>query len=158
MTKKINRKYVIEVDDEDRSIKITDNEGKEFILKSVALFGADAETKECYIQMFGASADAAWAYGRGFVISHSPEGGRELKNFYKQCAAHICFAIDPMSFKNTVGAEEVLNKWESQDQTKWALWDTEDVLIDKEKSEKRAKKLLEAVKTPNKDEDSEKWN
>jgi len=65
--------------------------------------------------------------------------GTALNSFYKQCAAHICQIIDPNAFKNEVSADGITNKWECQDQSKWFGWDSEDVLIDKQKAEEKKK-------------------
>ena len=130
-------KITIEIDEEHNTITIF-TDGKEYIFESVALFAGDAEHKEIFIKMFGASADAAWSYAQGFMLAQK-QIGSALSNFYKQCAAHICQAIDPKAFKNEVSADSMLNKWESTDQTKWAGWDSEDVLIDKQIAENKKK-------------------
>ena len=136
-------KLTITIDEETKQVSITHEHDGEttqtFLVESLALFGGNAQTQELFIQMYGASADAAWAYGRGFVQAHSPGGGKCLKNFYKQCACHVAQAIDPVAFKNEVAADALLNKWECQDQSKWFGWDTEDVLEDKQKSEHACK-------------------
>jgi hypothetical protein len=128
----------VEIDEEGRTITVRHG-GQEYLLQSLALFGGDAKSQEIFIKMFGASADAAWAYAQGYRIAHSEEGGPALKSFYKQCAAHVCKIIDPNAFKNEIEAEELLNKWECADQTKWAGWDTEDVLADKQLNEDKKK-------------------
>jgi hypothetical protein len=127
----------IDIDEENGVVTILSG-GKEYIFESIALFAGDAQHKEMLIQMFGSSADAAWTYAQGFVMAQQKQGSA-MNNFYKQCAAHICQAIDPVAFKNEVQADELLNKWECQDQCKWAGWDTEDVLVDKQKSEDKKK-------------------
>lgn len=127
----------IEVDQENNTVTIKSN-GKEHIFESIALFAGDAKHKEVFIQMFGASADAAWTYAQGFIMAQEDKRS-SLCSFYKQCACHIAQAIDPMAFKNEVEADALLNKWECTDQTKWAGWDSEDVLIDKQKSEDKKK-------------------
>jgi hypothetical protein len=130
------RTIIIEISEDERTIIVTNSDGEMFKLESLALFGGDARKQEFFIQMYGASADAAWSYGQGFRIAMA-EGSEmtALKNFYKQSAAHCCMAIDPDTFRQEAGAEEIINKWTSDDQTKWALWDTEDVLEDKQKHE-----------------------
>lgn len=161
---KKTHKLVIEVDEDSKTISITTETGERFFLESLVVFGGNAVSRELFIRMHGSGADAAWAYGRGFVMAHSEGGGREMKNFYKQCAAHVCHAIDPHAFQQEVGADEVLNKWECQDQSKWALWDTEDVLRDKAKAETRKKlKVLgptDIIERFDKDEEDDptKWN
>ena len=139
----------IVIDDQTQTIHVyTSEQGvegsmQEVLLESIAIFGGDARNKELFIKMFGASADAAWAFGQGFKIAHSPEGGKGLKNFYKQAAAHVCQIIDPNAFQREVTANEVMNMWEEKDQSKWFGQDTEDVLEDKQVSEGRAKKKWE---------------
>ena len=128
----------IEIDEQTKQIRVVHN-GESYLLQSLAIFGGDAKNQEVFIKMFGASADAAWAYAQGYRIAHSAEGGPALNSFYKQCAAHICKIIDPNAFQNEITAEEAVNKWECPDQTKWAGWDTEDVLADKQKSEEKKK-------------------
>jgi hypothetical protein len=129
------RTLIIEVDEASQTATITDEKGVVRFFESVALFAADALNNEVFIQMYGASADAAWAFGRGFAISRGPEGGKELRNFYKQSVAHVCQIIDPHAFQQTLDSGEAENKWESKDSSKWGRWDSEDVLEDKQKSE-----------------------
>lgn len=133
----MSKKIVLEIDEENKTITVMiDN--KEYTFESIVLFAGDAKNKEVFIQMFGASADAAWSYAQGYIMAQENKGS-SLCNFYKQCACHIAQAIDPVAFKNEIEADALLNKWECQDQTKWAGWDTEDVLIDKQKSEDKKK-------------------
>lgn len=131
---------LIRIDEQNKTIEVETEEGQTIFLQSLALFGGDAANKEVYIKLMGASADAAWAYGQGFKIAHGATGGKSLKNFYKQCAAHVCNIIDPNAFRQEAGALETLNRWECQDQTKWAGWDSEDVLADKELAESKRRR------------------
>lgn len=139
----MKRTLTVEIDEEAQIIKVTDiEEGKPsatYLLEGVMVMGADARINELFLQMYGSSSDTAWAFGQTYRRSRTKEAGHALKNFFKQAVAHICMAIDPNAFRNEVGAEEVLNKWECQDQSKWFGWDTEDVLEDKQKSEQAAK-------------------
>lgn len=153
----MKRTLTIEIDDVAQAISVTDAEEgqppKTYLLEGVGVFGADATHNELFIQMHGASADTAWAFGQAYRRSRMQEAGRGLKNFFKQAVAHICMAIDPNAFRNEAGAEELLNKWECQDQTKWSGWDTEDVLADKQESErKRSKCACQSKK------DDPSWN
>jgi tRNA A37 N6-isopentenylltransferase MiaA len=134
-----HHEIVIVVDKTARSLVLKHN-GKEYKLQSLALFGGDAKTQEIFVQMYGSSADAAWSFAQAWRIAMSEEGGPSLRSFFKQCAAHICKILNPDEYKRTVQAEELLNKWESTDQTKWGSWDTEDVLIDKQLSEEAKKR------------------
>ena len=129
----------IEIDEETKTLKITHN-GQTFELQSLAIFGGDAQNQEIFIKLFGSSADAAWAYAQGFRIANSVEGGKALKNFYKQSAAHICQIIDPNAYENEITANEALNRWECDDQTRWFDMDSEDVLDDKQISENNKKR------------------
>ena len=86
----------IEVDS-DTKVIIIKCDGKEYVFESVALFAGDAEHKEIFIKMFGASADAAWAYAQGYRMAQD-KPGTAFNSFYKQCAAHICQMIDPNAF------------------------------------------------------------
>ena len=128
----------IEIDEETHTITVT-QDGKVYHLQSLALFGGDAVHQEIFIKLFGSSADAAWSYAQGFRIAHADEGGKALENFYKQCSAHICMAIDPAAFHNEISADALVNRWESKDQSKWFGMDSEDVLIDKQISEDNKK-------------------
>jgi len=130
-------KIIIEIDQDTKIVTIK-CDGKEYIFESVALFAGDAVHKEIFIKMFGTSADAAWSYAQGYKMARG-KPGTAFNSFYKQCAAHICQIIDPNIFKNEVDAENLLNKWECTDQSKWFGWDSEDVLIDKQKSENKKK-------------------
>lgn len=155
------RTLKVEIDEQAKMVHVTEYEDgvevNSYLLESFAAFGGDARNKELFIRMFGASADAAWAYGQGFMISRSPSGGKALKNFYKQSAAHMCQIIDPNAFRNEVGAEEVLNRWEDPDQQHWFGQDTEDVLEDKQKSEARKKAIANMI-APDAPADPKKWN
>ena len=137
--KKLN--LTIEVDRENNFICVKTSEGEEFILQSLALFGGDAQANKAFVQMYGASADAAWSFGQGFKMSRQEGAGKGIKNFFKQVVAHVCRILDPNQFRQEVGGEEMVNKWESTDQSKWGGWDSEDVLIDKAISEAKKKKI-----------------
>jgi len=127
------------VDEEAQTVRV-EQDGKTIDLESIAVFGGDARSQEVFIKMFGASADAAWAFGQGFRISRSLDGGKGLKNFYRQSVAHCCQIVDPDAFRNEVGAEEIINRWESKRQEDWFAMDSEDVLDDKQISEGRKPK------------------
>jgi hypothetical protein len=130
-------RLIIDINPEDSTITITDEEGTQVKLESLALFGGDAVNNVVFIKMVGASADAAWAYGQGYKLAHETGGGPALRSFYRQCAAHVCQIIDPDAFKQYALEDEIVNKWECKDQSKWGGWDSEDVLEDKQKSEKK---------------------
>jgi len=113
MGKKI--KIVIEVDPNAREITVKDDAGNERPVKSIVVFGGDAEQGIFYLFGWGASADAAWAYKEGFV--HASEcDDAHLKNFYKQCACHLVQCLCPETFRREVEAEELQNQWECEDQ------------------------------------------
>jgi hypothetical protein len=123
----LKRTLTVEIDDAAQTVKVTDTEeGKppqNYLLVGVAIMGADARNNELFIQMYGSSSDMAWAFGQAYRRSRTQEAGQALKNFFKQAVAHICMAIDPNAFKNEVGAGELLNKWEYQDQSKGSEWE-----------------------------------
>lgn len=151
----------IEIDAEAKTIEVKHEEDgviNTVFLESLALFGGNAKTKEFFMKLFGASSDMAWAYGQGFRIAHSPEGGPGLINFYKQCAAHLCNAIDPLAFQNEIGAAEAMNMWEDPDQSRWFGQDSEDVLADKEKSEAKRKAEARTAAPDDPPADPKKWN
>lgn len=135
----IKLKLEIEIDEESNMVKVTTSEGETYYLKSLNCFGGDAERKEVFIRQYGSSADSAWAYAEGFKQAESASGTKSAKNFYKQCAAHICQALDPDAFRQMIEASNLENKWDCEDQRKWAGWDSEDVLADKQISEARKK-------------------
>jgi len=135
----VTHTLTIEIDEKTNEIRVVHGD-KTYFLESLAIFGGNAKTKELFIKMFGSSADAAWAYGQGFRIAHSPEGGKALKNFYKQSAAHVCNIIDPNAFQNEIGGKEAVNMWENPDQRDWFAMDSEDVLRDKQLSEAEREK------------------
>jgi hypothetical protein len=130
------RRMVIEVDEEAQSVKVTSDEG-ELNLESIVLFGGDARNQEFFVRMYGASSDAAWAFGQGFKLSRMRDAGRGIKNFFKQAAAHCCQIIDPDAFKQEASANEILNRWEDPNQERWFAQDSEDVLEDKQVAEGR---------------------
>ncbi|HEU5361319.1 MAG TPA: hypothetical protein VFU42_09225 [Candidatus Deferrimicrobiaceae bacterium] len=108
---------VIEVDPDAEEITVKDDAGNERPVKSIVVFGGDAERGILYLFGWGASADAAWAYKEGFLHAHECENSN-LKNFYRQCACHIAQSICPRAFRQEIGAEELLAKWESEDREK----------------------------------------
>ena len=133
-----NHEIHIVVDKTARTLVLTHN-GVDYALQSLAIFGGNAGKQELFVQMFGSSSDAAWSYAQAWRIAMSRDGGPSLRSFFKQCAAHICQILDPNAFKRESQADEILNKWESKDQTKWGGWDSEDVLNDKQVSEENRK-------------------
>jgi len=135
----VTHTLTIEVDEQTQEIRVV-HDGQVYLLESLAIFGGNAQTKELFIKMFGSSADSAWAYGQGYKISRTEQGGKALRNFYKQSVAHVCNIVDPNMFRNEVGAAEILNRWEDPDQSRWFGQDTEDVLEDKQCSEANRKK------------------
>jgi len=110
----------IEVDPETREITVRDDAGNERSLKSMMIFGGDAETGNVYLFGWGASADAAWAFQQGFL--HADElGDPGYRNFYRQCACRIVETISPGEFRQEVEADEVLDRWQAGDRRKATL-------------------------------------
>lgn len=132
----MKHRIVIEVDEAAQTVKVT-HDGEEVALESIICFGGDARSGQFFLKMYGASADAAWAFGQGFKVSRMLDAGRGIKNFFKQAVAHCCQIVDPNMFRNEVGAEEILNKWENPNQDDWFGMDSEDVLADKQIAEGR---------------------
>jgi len=130
---------VIEVDEVAQTVKV-EHDGQEIRLESVICFGGDARSGQMFLKMYGASSDAAWAFGQGFKISRMRDAGKGIKNFFKQAVAHCCQIVDPNAFRNEVGADQVLNRWENPRQEDWFAQDSEDVLDDKQLSEGRKPK------------------
>jgi len=107
-------KIVVEVDPDAGEITVEDDAGNKRQLKSIVVFGGDAEQGILYLFGWGASADAAWAYKEGFL--HANECGDAcMKNFYKQCACHIARCLCPNAFRQEVDAEELVDLWEAGD-------------------------------------------
>ncbi len=118
----MERKFTItiEVDCETREITVRDDAGNSRALKSVMIFGGDAEAGDFYLFGWGSSADAAWAFSQGFV--HADESGDPAyRNFYRQCACHIAKATAPDAFRQEVEAAEVLDRWQAEDRRKPTL-------------------------------------
>ena len=105
---------VIEVDPDAREITVRDDAGNERPVKSIMVFGGDAERGKLYLFGWGASADAAWAYKEGFLHAHECDDAR-MKNFYRQCACHIAQCACPGALRPEDDAEELLARWESED-------------------------------------------
>ncbi len=118
----MERKFTItvEVDTETREITLRDDAGNERTLRSVMVFGGDAEAGELYLFGWGASADAAWAFKEGLVYADE-SGDSGYRNFYRQCACHIAQAACPEAFREEVEAGEVLDRWQSEDRRKTTL-------------------------------------
>lgn len=112
----MKRKFsiTVTVDPETREVTIRDESGTGRTLKSVMLFGGDAEKGAYYLFGWGASADAAWAFRQGFVrAEESGDGG--YRNFYRQCACHIAACVAPDAFRREVDPREVLARWSAEE-------------------------------------------
>ncbi len=105
---------VIEVDADSREITVRDDAGNERPVKSIVVFGGDAERGTLYLFGWGASADAAWAYKEGFLHANGNDDVR-MRNFYRQCACHIAQCLCPSAFRAEADADELLDRWESED-------------------------------------------
>jgi hypothetical protein len=118
----MGKKFIItiEVDPDAQEIVVRDETGKEHPVKSITVFGGDAESGTVYLFGWGASADAAWAYKEGFLFAEE-SGDASYRSFFKQCACHIAQAIAPGAFRRKVDGEELLERWEKEDQgfRKW---------------------------------------
>lgn len=117
--KSMKRKRIItiEVDPEAREITVRDEDGVTRPVRSIVVFGGDAEQGILYLFGWGSSADAAWAYKEGFLLANECEDA-SLRNFYKQCACHIVRCICPRAFLREVGAEDILEEWEGKEPDK----------------------------------------
>ncbi len=104
----------IEVDPDAGEITVRDDAGNERPVKSVVVFGGDAERGILYLFGWGASADAAWAYKEGFLHANESHDSR-MKNFYRQCACHLAQCLCPNAFRQEADAEDLLERWESGD-------------------------------------------
>ncbi len=110
----------IEVDTETREITVRDDAGNERSLRSMMIFGGNAEAGDVYLFGWGASADAAWAFRQGFL--HADESGDPgYRNFYRQCACHIVETACPEEYRQEVEAAEVLDRWQAADRRKTTL-------------------------------------
>ncbi|GAB4362558.1 MAG: hypothetical protein Kow00128_02370 [Deltaproteobacteria bacterium] len=111
----MGRKFTITitVDPEAKEISVRDDAGNERSLRSIMLFGGDAEQGRFYCFGWGSSADAAWAYKEG--LRHAMENGdRYYRSFYKQCACQIVQAFDPDAFRREADPWELLDRWEEE--------------------------------------------
>lgn len=104
----------VEVDPDAGEITIRDDAGNERTVKSVVVFGGDAEQGILYLFGWGASADAAWAYKEGFLHANECDDPH-MKNFYKQCACHLAQCLCPNAFRREADAEGLLERWEGED-------------------------------------------
>lgn len=112
----MGKKFTITVvvDPDTHEIVVTDDDGNERALKSIMVFGGDAENGKLYFFGWGASADAAWAFKEGFL--HAFEGeDTHYRSFYKQCACQIAQRIAPDIFRTKADAEERLESWSIED-------------------------------------------
>ncbi len=108
------RIITIEVDPERQEITIRDGDGAVRPVRSIVVFGGDAEHGILYLFGWGSSADAAWAYREGYLHANECEDA-PLKNFYKQCACHLAQCLCPQAFRREVEAEDLLKRWEEED-------------------------------------------
>lgn len=115
----MGRKFhiTVEVDPEAREITIRDGGGNERTVKGVVLLGGDAEAGTLYLFGWGSAADAAWAYKQGFLHAHR-SGDPSYRSFYKQCACHLAQCLCPDVFRREADPEELLDRWEGEDQGK----------------------------------------
>ncbi len=115
----MERKFTItvEVDPDTREITVRDDAGNERSLKSLMIFGGDAEAGDLYLFGWGASADAAWAFRQGYIHSER-SGDPGYRNFYRQCACHIVDETCPEEFLQDVEAGEVIDRWQAGDRRK----------------------------------------
>jgi hypothetical protein len=101
---KMKRLLVIEIDPDEKTVRITNGDGQETLLESVIVLGGDTTNERLFIQAYGASSDAAWAFGQGLKIALQPENIESaLNNFYKQAALHcatICAVVEQDQLPN----------------------------------------------------------
>lgn len=112
----MDRKFrlTVEIDPEHQAITIRDGDGNEKTVKSVMLFGGNAEKGIFYLFGWGASADAAWAYKQGFLHAFRSDDP-SYRSFYKQCACHLAQALCPDAFRQQSDPDEVLDRWGWED-------------------------------------------
>src|SRR3989304_6381522 len=118
----MGKKFIItiEVDQDAREIVVKDEAGEEHPVKSIVVFGGDAENGVLYLFGWGASADAAGAYKEGFLYAEE-SGDTSYRSLFKQGAPHIVQAIDPEAFRQKVEAGELRVRWEGEDRGKGKL-------------------------------------
>jgi hypothetical protein len=104
----------IVVDPDAREIVVSDDAGNRRAIKSIMIFGGDAESGALYLLGWGASADAAWAFKEGYLRALE-SGDAHYRSFYKQCACHIVQCIDPGELKSKVDAAKTLERWSLED-------------------------------------------
>ena len=102
------REWRILTDDDGYTISIRGPDGKEHSFAGFALFAGDGFSGGSLIVVQGASADAAFAFVRGY---DQPA----LAAFYKSCALQFMRALSPEAFRQEVEAEKVLGRWERED-------------------------------------------
>jgi len=103
----------ITIDPEAEEITVRDDAGSERVLRSIMLFGGDAERGRFYGFGWGSSADAAWAYKEG--LRHAIENDDPYyRSFYKQCACQIVQAFDPDAFRREADPWKLLDRWEEE--------------------------------------------
>jgi hypothetical protein len=134
-------KVELEIDDEKKCVTIKDSKDsikKEFS-GGVHLVAADGENKVYYLLSVGSSADLGWALAQGFNDGWKNKFIRQLFGHFTQWINK--FMVNAGDGYELSSLESVANRWEEEDQSKWATMDSEDVLIDKQKSEAK-KKLM----------------
>lgn len=132
-------KVELEIDDETKNVTITDGRDatkKEF-KGGIHLVAADADTKVYYLLSFGSSADLGWALAQAFNDGWKNQFIRRLFGHFTEWINK--FMVNVGDGYELSDLESVANKWEEEDQTKWAAMDSEDVLRDKQKSEAKKK-------------------
>lgn len=129
----------VEVDDETKEVTIRDSRSDEVktFKGGLHLIAADGTLRRYYLLTFGASADLGWALAQSFN-----DGWANM--FVKRMFFHFTEWVNKFIVNVGDGYEmndldDVYNRWEEEDQTKWADQDSEDVLRDKQKSEEAKK-------------------
>lgn len=133
-------KIELEIDDQTHLVKIKDQRDgstKEFV-GGIHLVAADGEAKVYYLLSFGSAADLGWAlaqaFNDGWKVPYIQKLFGHLTQWINKFMVHLGDGYELEDLNS------VANRWEEEDQTKWAAMDSEDVLADKQISEAKKKK------------------
>jgi hypothetical protein len=129
-------KFTIEIEPGTHKIIIRDSSGVEKELNSCLVSGGCPEGGDVFLFGWGHPRDVAASLAEGLSRSQGYEEREWWLSFIECLGKEMAVRTISSGEKLTL---EKINKWTDPDQSRWAGYDSEDVLIDKKKSEDRKK-------------------
>lgn len=121
--------------------------GEEYVVDGLALFAETADSKSAFTFFWNRPGPAARGVVRG-ISAAIQQGNDWAAQFYRAVLKGFCLATGvTVDRTNHLSTEEALERWENPNmwddanQRNWGYQDSEDVLVDKQKSEDQRKKF-----------------